>query len=338
MRPGSASHPHFCDENVERLDRRAVDRRHQEARAGQLHVAVEDERDDGHARVRDVGERERRVGSHSRQQPGRCGSRRRDDDGVDSFLAVDERDEPAGAGSFDVADHGAGPDLGIRGIGAVPPAAARRRRRGRRRRVRPAGSATAAAAPASRSSPRARIDWSRRPPATARRRGLHRRHPAAVPPVGRAPRRRPDRGRTRPPRRRPSAPGPVARPAVCSTMPDAIRASTSAGMPMTVGGIGRSASRVQIAAEMVAGCTIASPRPISAQRSVASGRRASRASAPTSRVSPSTSASRSLPPSRSEPSSSSTSAPARPSSYAAVSPATPPPTTAILIDPRRRAS
>ena len=75
-----------------------------------------------------------------------------------------------------------------------------------------------------------------------------------------------------------------------------VRASSSrsAGTPITERGSGRSAPRVQMREEMVAGWTRS--RPSERARSTASGRRLSIASAPTSTVTPATSARRSLPP------------------------------------------
>jgi len=84
-----------------------------------------------------------------------------------------------------------------------------------------------------------------------------------------------------------------ARPAEVST-PEAANAVRSVGAPMTDGGIGRNASRVQIREEADVGCTIG--RPNDRARSTPSGLRASIASAPTSTVASATSAVRSLPP------------------------------------------
>ena len=117
-----------------------------------------------------------------------------------------------------------------------------------------------------------------------------------------------------------------ARPSSEST-PVRASSSRSAGTPITERGSGRSAPRVQMRDEMVAGCTRS--RPSERARSTASGRRLSIASAPTSTVTPATSARRSLPPTTGEPSSTSTSSPAAASSRAAASPAMPAPTTTV---------
>ena len=119
--------------------------------------------------------------------------------------------------------------------------------------------------------------------------------------------------------------------------------SRSSGTPISERGSGRSSPRVHTCAEVVAGWTTS--RPSSRARSTPSGRRLSIDSAPTSTVTPPTSARRSLPP---------TSGAAlqhqhldarpRARSYAAVSPAIPPPTTTTLrtghslSDGRRRPS
>ena len=114
---------------------------------------------------------------------------------------------------------------------------------------------------------------------------------AAGPRAGRS--RRPREVEPRQPRARA---GPAA---TASRLEDAAVAPAtprSAGMPISVGGSGRTAPRVHTPAPLTRGCTTWSPSPTARARSVPSGRRLSIDSAPRSTGTPATSPSRSLPP------------------------------------------
>ena len=118
--------------------------------------------------------------------------------------------------------------------------------------------------------------------------------------------------------------------------PDSRSSRRSTGTPITERGSGRSAPRVQIRDDCTAGCTTSSPS--SWASATPSGRRLSIASAPTSTTTPPTSARRSLPPGSGAASSTVTSWPSWRRTWAAVRPASPPPTTSTRTGPASQTS